>query len=201
MSIISELEKTHKVLAEKQANLQTLRLIHSSDPQFDEIKAQFLKSEAELDRATADLIEELEDCDPLDREDLIETISPELKATLSNVLNNCGRRDLLIPKELTLESLLIVWRQARNLMLLYQFMMEVPPHVIDQDDSYKDHPMANRSQEDWNMAVNTLREQASVCGPDDDICHLTVTTDLLEQARKRYQRLTVRLQTYHPSLP
>lgn len=196
MSIISELEKTHKLLGEKQSNLQVLRLAHSSDPQFDQIKADFLKSEAQLDGAVVELIEALEDFDPLDREDLIESLSPELKASISNVLNNAGRRDLLVPKELTLESLLTVWKQARNLMLLYQFMMDVPPSVIDKDDSYKDHPMANRSQEDWQMAVSTLREQTAICKPDDEICHLTVTTDLLEQARKRYQRLTVRLQTY-----
>lgn len=196
MSIISELEKTHILLGDKQAKMQALRLAQSSDPEFEQTRSQFLQSENTLNGAVADLVEALEDCDPLDREDLIEALNPDLKATITMVLNNAGRRDLLVPRELTLESLLTVWRQARNLMLLYQFMMEVTPAQIEKDESYKDHPMASRSQEDFETALANLKEQSAVCDPDDQICHITVTTELLEQARKRYQRLTIRLQNY-----
>ncbi len=194
MALIDLIENTSRLLAEKQQALTTLRLTSSSDPDFQLMRGDFLIREADLEEATAAMIEELEDLDPLDREDMIETLKPELKSAMSTVLNLSGHHHLMAAEELGLEPLLIAWRHARLMMLFYQFLKDVPLEELDAEDSFQEHPIAERSREHWATAVATFKKEAQVCSPEDRICHLGVTHELLEQVRKRYHRLTVRVQ-------
>jgi hypothetical protein len=194
MALMELIENANRLLQEKQAALTTLRLIPSSHPDFQLIRGDFLIREADLDEATSALVESLEQLDPLDREDMVETLQPDLRAAISSLLNLSGHHYLLAAEELGLEPLLIAWRQARLMMLFYQFLQDVPLEDLSREDSYNDHPIAERSQEHWATAVATLKKEAAVCAPEDRICHLGVTHDLLEQVRKRYHRLTVRVQ-------
>jgi len=195
MAILDLIENTSRLHAEKQAALNTLRLLPSSDPDFQLIRGDFLIREADLEQSTVNLIEELEDLDPLDREDMFVALDPDLRNSISSVLNLSGHHHLMAAGELTLEPLLIAWRHARLMMLFYQFLQDIPLEDLARADSLDLHPIAERSREHWATAVATLQKEAQmICSPEDRICHLGVTHTLLEQVRARYQRLTVRVQ-------
>lgn len=195
MAIPELIDTTCRLLAEKQAALNTLRLLPSTDPQFQLIRGDFLIREADLQEASTSLIHELEELDPLDREDMFEALDPDKRTAIISVLNLSGHHHLVNAGELTLEPLLIAWRHARLMMLFYQFLQDVPLEDLAKENSLELHPIAERSREHWATAVDTFRKEAQIaCSPEDRICHLGVTHDLLEQVRKRYHRLTVRVQ-------
>ncbi len=195
MAILELIDTTCRLLAEKQSALNTLRLLPSTDPQFQLIRGDFLIRETDLQESTTSLIEELEELDPLDREDLFEALDPDKRASITSVFNLSGHHHLMNAGELSLEPLLIAWRHARLMMLFYQFLQDIPLEDLAREDLLELHPIAERSREHWATAVDTLRKEAQIaCTPEDRICHLGVTHDLLEQVRKRYQRLTVRVQ-------